>query len=164
MHCDRKVNLFVFSWSALPVRSKVYVYITFQHQLLVFEHVDFPQAGIQVPGGTVEFGEKPHEAAIREANEESGLENLRLVRSLGSLDRDMREFGLAEIHERYYFHLVCDEIPPQTWIGFEQTPSDGSQGPIKFKFYWVLLQAVPALAGKTDEMLPVLHDARDISL
>lgn len=157
MHCVRKVNLLKNSWSALPVRQKVYVYITYQGQLLVFEHVDFPEAGIQVPGGTIEWREQPQEGAMREAKEESGLENLRLVQSLGCVDRDMRAFGLAEIHERHYFHLRCDEIPLQTWISYEQTPSDGSQGPIKFEFYWVSLNAVPPLAGKTDEMLPMLN-------
>jgi 8-oxo-dGTP pyrophosphatase MutT (NUDIX family) len=119
--------------------------------------VDYPQAVNQVPGGTIEHAEKPCEAAKREAEEESGLDIPGLVRYLGCVDRDMREFGIDEIHERYYFHLTCHEMRAQTWISFEQTPSDGSQGPIKFRFYWVSLHAVPSLAGKTDEMLPILY-------
>lgn len=39
-------------------------------ELLLFRH---PYAGIQIPGGTVEEGESPAEAALREAREESGI-------------------------------------------------------------------------------------------
>lgn len=49
-------------------------------ELLLFEH---PTAGIQVPAGTVEAGEEPRAAALREAGEESGLEGLRLEEFLG---------------------------------------------------------------------------------
>ena len=38
--------------------QKVYAYITRAEQLLVFSHVDFPEAGIQVPGGTLEPGDQ----------------------------------------------------------------------------------------------------------
>ncbi|MCP4542722.1 MAG: NUDIX domain-containing protein [Chloroflexi bacterium] len=40
------------------------------HDLLLFEH---PNAGIQIPAGTVEDGETPEQAIIREVNEETGL-------------------------------------------------------------------------------------------
>ena len=36
-----------------PVIKKVFAYITNQNRLLVFRHLDFPEAGIQVPAGTV---------------------------------------------------------------------------------------------------------------
>jgi 8-oxo-dGTP pyrophosphatase MutT (NUDIX family) len=49
--------------------------------LLLFEH---PSAGIQVPTGTVEEGEDPQVAALREGREESGLDGLKLVAYLGS--------------------------------------------------------------------------------
>jgi hypothetical protein len=39
--------------------NKVYAYFTRRDQLLVFRHVDFPEVGIQVPGGTVEGDEAP---------------------------------------------------------------------------------------------------------
>ena len=57
-------------------RNKVYAYITRGDHLLVFRHVDFPEAGIQIPGGTLEDGEEPDEAVLREAFEETGLEEL----------------------------------------------------------------------------------------
>ena len=49
--------------------------------LLLFEH---PSAGIQIPAGTVEDGEDPQIAAVREAGEESGLSDLKLEAYLGS--------------------------------------------------------------------------------
>ena len=63
------------------MKEKVYAYIVKDHRLLVFRHIQFPEAGLQVPGGTVEEGEPLEEAVLREATEESGLEGLRLVAS-----------------------------------------------------------------------------------
>lgn len=54
---------------------KVIAYITRgrggETRLLVFEHVDNPDAGVQVPKGTVEPGETLENAARREVREES---------------------------------------------------------------------------------------------
>lgn len=52
---------------------KVTTYITCDEKLLVFRHVDHPEAGIQVPAGTAEHDEDLELAALREAEEESGL-------------------------------------------------------------------------------------------
>ena len=51
----------------VTLKQKVYAYITHANRLLVFRHVDEPDAGIQVPGGTMEEGEAPDEAVMREA-------------------------------------------------------------------------------------------------
>ena len=55
--------------------------------------MDFPEAGIQIPGGTIEDGEEPDEAVQREAFKETGLEKLRLVSHLGSDERIIWKFG-----------------------------------------------------------------------
>ena len=52
-------------------------------ELLLFEH---PYAGIQIPAGTVEEGETPQGAALREVSEETGLTFLSMGQSLGSED------------------------------------------------------------------------------
>ncbi len=49
-------------------------------ELLLIRH---PHAGIQLPAGTVDPGESPADAALREAWEETGLADLRVHRSLG---------------------------------------------------------------------------------
>ena len=53
--------------------EKAVCYITRDRRILVFEHPGAPDAGIQVPAGTIEPGEDPARAALREAAEESGL-------------------------------------------------------------------------------------------
>ena len=64
----------------------VLAYITQRDRLLVFRHVVFAEAGIQVPGGTQNEYETPEEAVLREAHEETGLRDLRLDALLGEYD------------------------------------------------------------------------------
>ena len=145
------------------IRDKAYAYIVHsfcnREHILVFRHLDFPEAGIQIPGGTVEPGEPVQAAVTREAHEETGLSNLQIARKLGLVKRDMQTFGLNEIHHRHYFHLSLTSDPQATWIAYEETPSDGSEGPIAFRFFWVPLDQVPTLAGDLDESLAVLRQS-----
>ena len=73
--------------AATPVLEKVTTFITRKTsagpELLLFEH---PTSGIQIPAGTVEPGERPERAALREAAEETALGELILLADLGSRD------------------------------------------------------------------------------
>jgi len=69
--------------------SKVLAYITHANRLLVFSHPHSPEAGIQVPAGTLKDGERPEDAVLREAHEETGLTHLELAGFLGECQRDM---------------------------------------------------------------------------
>jgi len=138
-------------------KHKAFAYITHNNRLLVFSHPDFPEAGIQVPAGTIEDGEEPGAAALREAFEETGLTNLALGEFLGEQVRDMADFGRDEIHHRHFYHLRCTENPPETWKHGEMHPSDGTPGPIVFQFFWATLpNDIPPLIADHDACLPQL--------
>lgn len=102
--------------------------------MLVFDHIDFPEAGIQVPGGSVDVGETPFEAIQREVLEETGIIDLKLVRKLGVVYRDMREFGMNVTHEKHYYQFDWVGEYLESWFHDEETPSDGTPGPIAFRF------------------------------
>jgi ADP-ribose pyrophosphatase YjhB (NUDIX family) len=141
------------------VINKVFAYVTHAGRLLVFSHPDHPEAGIQVPAGTVKEGEQPETAVLREAFEETGLDNLELVAFLGEQRRSMADFGLDQIHHRYFYHLRYNGRPPESWRHYETEPSDGGSEPIAFDFFWVRLpEGVPALIADHNAMLPRLLD------
>lgn len=74
------------------VVEKVTIFVTRRsdagHDLLLFQH---PSAGIQIPAGTVEAGEEPEAAAMRETTEETGLGDFAALRYLGSVDEMLPE-------------------------------------------------------------------------
>ena len=72
-----------------PTVEKVLAYVTRGDELLVFRHRDFPDAGLQVPAGTVQDGESPDVAVLRELREESGLTDAAIVSRLGRYRYDM---------------------------------------------------------------------------
>lgn len=130
------------------IKKKVYTYLTYEGKPLLFSHLDFSKAGLQVPGGSVEIEEDLDIAIMREALEETGLTKIRFVRKLGSVNRDMRAFDMDEIHERHYFHLKPDSFPGETWIAYENNPLDGSEGPIAFRFFWGGLRRCSTAFGR----------------
>ncbi|MEM7114602.1 MAG: NUDIX domain-containing protein [Chloroflexota bacterium] len=140
-----------------PTRHKVFAYITHQAHLLIFSHPHAPEAGLQVPAGTLELGETPEAGVLREAFEETGLTNLSLVSFLGEKQVDMANFGRNEIHHRRFFHLRCNEQPPERWRHGELYPSDSTEEPIIFELWWVPLpHGVPSLIAGHDAFVPQL--------
>ena len=136
------------------LKRKVLAYIVHQGRLLVFRHRDFPEAGIQVPGGTLREGDLPEAAALREAREETGLEQLQIIRMVGEQVRLMTSENMSQIHHRYFFLLKCAGTPPETWTHTETDPSEGRPGSIYFEFFWAPLpNGVPELSGGQDYCL-----------
>lgn len=142
-----------------PVIHKVFAYITHRNRLLVFRHTDFPEAGIQVPAGTVMTNEDLEAAVLREAEEETGLRDLRIKTYLGDQIRDMADIGKDQIHHRHFYHLLCGGDPPEEWQHDETSPSDGGSSPIRFEFFWAELpDQIPALIADHGCMLPQLEE------
>ena len=91
-------------------------------EILVFEH---PIAGVQLIKGTVEPGESPGAAAIRELAEEAGITNANWVSELG-----VWESG----HEQqiWHFHEVHTSVAlPETWR--HHANDDGGH---LFRMFW----------------------------
>ncbi|HJO81935.1 MAG: NUDIX domain-containing protein [SAR202 cluster bacterium] len=137
---------------ANPVIDKAVAYITHGDRLLVFSHVGMPEAGIQVPAGTIEPGELPEDAVLREAWEETGLATLCVRSFLGVPELDVTPFGRDEIYRRHYFHLELTGAASESWIHFEQDPSDGGP-PVEFELFWAPLDNVPELAADVGSTL-----------
>jgi 8-oxo-dGTP diphosphatase len=146
--------------SMTPMIYKVFAYITHQNKLLVFRHIDFPEAGIQVPAGTVKPNENLETAVLREAQEETGLNDLTIKAYLGEQIRSMEDVGKHEIHYRHFYHLLCGSNPPHRWQHDENDPSDGGSSPIRFEFFWAAIpDGIPELICDHGIMLPRLENS-----
>lgn len=132
--------------------EKVIAYITRGSRLLVFSEPDFPEAGIQAPGGSVEPGEDLPHAVLREAHEETGLEGLEVARLLGT---NLYFAPDGRILRRHYFHLISKGPTPQYWDHWEDFPNSGEPS-VRLRFSWVEVAQVPELAGRRGALLPML--------
>jgi 8-oxo-dGTP pyrophosphatase MutT (NUDIX family) len=130
---------------------KVLAYVTRTHagrrQLLVFDHRDFPEAGRQVPAGTVEPGEAPEAALVREVEEESGLSGLEVVARLAVAEEP--EWGVM----RHVYHLVAPDDLPDRWEWLTNDYHDEEHRArderLVFLFYWLdLTEAIELAAGQ----------------
>ncbi|RQZ47518.1 NUDIX domain-containing protein [Burkholderia sp. Bp9099] len=150
----------------VQIKNKVLVYLTWRDRLLTFTQPKFPEAGRQVVAGTMNQGEMPVVAALRELREESGIDEARVVRVLGEYFYSMRAFGRSEIQHRHVVHVaLSDAIAMRTqWMHLEVDPGSGG-GPIEFCFQWLpLFGAEFALIGGHDFFVPMLkHFMRDHS-
>ena len=130
--------------------KKVLAYITRGDELLVFTHRDFPEAGVQVPAGTVEAGETLDAAVLREVHEETGLP-LTAVRIAAYLGGRLWQAG-PHCHERHFYHILLTTTAPDTWLHYET--SGGAVAPIAFSFYWVKMEDPRLrLTGEQDALL-----------
>ena len=135
---------------------KVAAYITCSHKLLVFIQPDYPEAGVQVPGGTVGEGEPFDDAVLREAHEETGLSDLKIEAFLGTRIYDLRPItgDEVDIHRHDYHLSYPGPTTTDRWHNWEETPSGGEPAPILFELYWVdFPHGVPELSGKLGDML-----------
>ena len=140
------------------LKRKAFAYITSGRCVLLLAHPDHPDAGIQVPAGTVRAGEAVLDAAVREAREETGLTGLEVMGVLGEHTFDMRPFGRNEMHHRTFAHLVCREATPESWEHWEGDPEGRPGEKIRFQLYWVSLdEPLPELVAGHAAAIPALR-------
>jgi ADP-ribose pyrophosphatase YjhB (NUDIX family) len=120
-------------------RLRVACYVTREcagrTELLVFDHVDFPESGTQVPAGGMEADETYTEAALREIREETGLTGVDVVGVVGESDRAHPETG--EPRRTTYVHLRATAEGPQRWL--HVVTGGGDDADLRFVCYWAAL-------------------------
>ncbi len=137
------------------MQNKVLAYVvrtdSSDWRLLVFEHVDYPDAGLQVPAGTVEPGEPLETAMWRELFEESGLQPPQV-----SLVGKLAEFPQPAWDNARHVYLL-HAIPglPPAWR-HAVTGGAGDSGLI-FDYRWEALSRPPRLAGNQDAGLALIE-------
>ena len=134
-------------------KTKVISYIFRKNasEVLVFDHRDFPEAGTQVVGGTVEPGEDLVLALHREIFEESGLDlDPAFFMKLGETSYHRKD--IPEINHRHYYAIHGEDLP-ETWS--HTVSSDGADDGMVFDFYWLSIdEARTILVGNFGELLP----------
>ena len=134
---------------ALPRVGKALCYVIREGELLVFRHRDFPEAGVQVPAGTLRDREDPAVGAIRETEEETGRTGFRIVRKLGVMDHEHHEGERHEIHQRHVFLLDAPAGLPDRWSHL----AEAGNGDFWFEFCWLPVGPGLVLAGAQHALL-----------
>ena len=113
-------------------------------KLLVFEHdKQWGEAGIQVPAGTVDAGESLEAAALREAEEECGLADLRIVKKIDEYIHFRHTH--RQFNHRYVF-LMETADRRDSWV--HKVAGHGEDQGMNFHYSWMPLpEAEHRLAG-----------------
>lgn len=142
--------------SSLPTRQRAFCYITAEEHIVLLAHVDHPHLALQIPGGTIEPGEQPADAALREAIEETGLTSLSNGRLLGEDVYDMREYGHQEIIHGWFYHFTVPGFEfGQRWR-HEELHAHGGGGPISYELSWYPLNNLPPTHGRDTRFIHAL--------
>jgi 8-oxo-dGTP pyrophosphatase MutT (NUDIX family) len=99
-------------------------------KIMAFRH---PSAGIQLVKGTIESGEGPTDAALRELREESGIANAIVRQDLGLWD--------AQHEGQIWSFQLCttSQALPESW-----NHRCGDDGGLDLQFFWHDLSCEPS--------------------
>jgi 8-oxo-dGTP pyrophosphatase MutT (NUDIX family) len=138
------------------VKDKVLCYVVRNGRLLVFRHVDcsYEEVGIQVPAGSIRQDETAQQAAVREAREETGFTQFKVVRKLGEVTYDISPYRF-EIQRRHVFSMELTEPTPERWVS--QELHDGEQDPTNLECFWIPLEAAHILQSGQGARLGALY-------
>ncbi|WP_210471498.1 NUDIX domain-containing protein [Sporosarcina sp. 6E9] len=142
----------------MKTRRQVLAYITRGEEpnweILVFKQKDNPDAGIQVPGGTIESDEFIIDALYREIEEETGItrENLELKGKV--IKNKYFPEHKNKIYERTIFHLSYIGDNDEKWEYIVK--GNGRDEGMTFCHRFVPVDQIPELAGNQDEAINFL--------
>ncbi len=125
-------------------------------ELLVLELKSIGYEYYRLPGGNVEAGETPLQAAHRETREESGIEDLQFIRRIGKTGY-FKPYIQSDV-ERTDFLFKADPHLPDSW---EHVGTVGPESGVVFAFSWISHESIstvdPELATfLTPDRLPEL--------
>ncbi|RSM72909.1 DNA mismatch repair protein MutT [Amycolatopsis sp. WAC 01375] len=140
---------------AAPPRIRVAAYVIRprpQPELLIFEHIDLPEAGQQVPAGGVNANEDLPTAVLREVTEETGVTGVTIVRALTTEDKPHPETG--QPRRTTYFHLLAPTDTADDWI--HRVEGIGSDTGMTFACHFHPLPLQHPLADDQDAWLGLI--------
>ncbi|MGN6694251.1 MAG: NUDIX domain-containing protein [Aquihabitans sp.] len=137
------------------VEQKVVAYVRRGESILVFVHVDDAEplweSGLQVPSGTLRRGEKATDGAVREAAEETGLTDLRVVWVLGA---DEVHWPGRPTQRRHFVQLATDDERDE----WEHLAPDEGGVARRFRCSWLPIEQAPLLAAAQGVFAAALVD------
>ena len=136
-------------------RRRVVAYVTRvrdgQTELLVFEDPKHPYMGIQVPAGRLDPDETLETGLLREIGEETGLENVRVVRELAGFEEHY-----PSRYENHGFQVVLESDAPDEWE--HVVYGHGDDAGLVFRFRWVPIGTELHLFGRPHPLLERLAE------
>ena len=139
-------------------RRRVVAYVTRvrdgQTELLVFEDPKHPDTGTQVPAGRLEPDEELEAGVLREIAEETGLEEVRIVRELAGFEEHY-----PSRYENHGFQLVVESQAPGEWE--HVVYGHGDDAGLLFRFRWVPIGTELQLFGRPHPSLERLAEPFD---
>jgi 8-oxo-dGTP diphosphatase len=139
----------------MKLKRKVLAYITkgedAERQILVFEQKDNPDAGLQVPGGTIEEDELLLDALYREIEEETGIQrsDLELKGKVNKTNYFPEHKNV--IYERNFFHLAFIGEEHISWE--HRVDGGGKDDGLTFCLRWISVKDLPELAANQDQAI-----------
>jgi 8-oxo-dGTP diphosphatase len=135
--------------------DRVVAYVTRERdgrrELLVFDHRDHPDAGTQVPAGRLEAGEDLEAGLARELHEEAGLDDARIVRTLGEFDGEALGHGVGY---RNHVYELESATAGDAWE--HVVLGNGDDAGLVFVYRWEPITPDLRLWGGRDPVLELL--------
>jgi hypothetical protein len=72
------------------------------------------------------------------------------------VERDMRDYGKNEVHQRHFFHITTEENQNRSWQHIEKFCSEGNED-ILFNFYWINISNAKDLILSHGELIHLIE-------